>query len=350
MGGDKWWHVTASGIVGGVCCVYAGQPFDTVKVRLQTQPVADAAQRVFKGPLDCFIKSVRNEGVRALYKGSSAALASVVVENAVLFTANGFIKQSFLALGLGNGRGELSLGQTAIAGGLAGVFSSTAICPAEVIKCNLQVQMSAARTAIAPASFSAPALTTSPVLKAAAKQAGRFLPGLPSLSRNAALAVSSACVPANIVTPTAATGPVDLARLIVRRDGVRGLFKGLPSLWARDIPFNFAFLGSYEAFCGLFAWATESDRRALNPLPTLAAGGLAGMAGWSVVFPMDVVKSRTQTGTTGQSTLTVARTILQKEGPRAFYRGWSAAVARAFPANAALLLGYELSHRLFRSA
>ena len=24
MGGDKWWYPTASGVVGGICCVYAG--------------------------------------------------------------------------------------------------------------------------------------------------------------------------------------------------------------------------------------------------------------------------------------------------------------------------------------
>ena len=54
------------------------------------------------------------------------------------------------------------------------------------------------------------------------------------------------------------------------------------------------------------------------------------------------------TGAAGQPVFKVASTILRQEGVRAFYQGWTAAVARAFPANAALLLGFELSHRLFR--
>lgn len=43
--------------------------FDTVKVRLQT---SDATH--FRGPLDCVLQTVRNEGVRGLYKGASPPL------------------------------------------------------------------------------------------------------------------------------------------------------------------------------------------------------------------------------------------------------------------------------------
>jgi len=43
--------------------------FDTIKVRLQTSEHSQ-----FKGPLDCLLKTVRNEGLRALYKGASPPL------------------------------------------------------------------------------------------------------------------------------------------------------------------------------------------------------------------------------------------------------------------------------------
>jgi solute carrier family 25 carnitine/acylcarnitine transporter 20/29 len=46
-----------------------GHSFDTIKVRLQTSPPDR-----FKGPLDCLLKSVRNEGVRSVYKGASPPL------------------------------------------------------------------------------------------------------------------------------------------------------------------------------------------------------------------------------------------------------------------------------------
>lgn len=43
--------------------------FDTIKVRLQTTEKAQ-----FKGPLDCLLQTVRNEGVKGLYKGATPPL------------------------------------------------------------------------------------------------------------------------------------------------------------------------------------------------------------------------------------------------------------------------------------
>lgn len=290
----KWWHSTASGIVGGISCVYAGQPFDTVKVRIQAQ---SAANPLYAGPLDCLRKTVAQGGYRSLYKGSSAALASVVLENAVLFTANSFIKEQIKRFKQ-DPDAELTLAQEALAGGFAGFFSSTAITPAEVIKCRLQVQdrLSSGSVAAAPLRY---------------------------------------------------RGPVDALSKIVRSEGLKGLFSGLPSVWMRDIPFNFVFLGSYEAYCAAAGWAFNKPRNQLGPAELFVCGGLAGVSGWSIVFPMDFVKSKVQTSTTPVSSMQVIRSTLANHGPRAFYQGWSAAVMRAFPANAALLMGVELSRRFF---
>lgn len=57
-----------------------GHPFDTVKVRLQT---TDKAQ--FKGPLDCVLQTVRNEGVRGLYKGASPPLVGWMFMDSMYF-------------------------------------------------------------------------------------------------------------------------------------------------------------------------------------------------------------------------------------------------------------------------
>jgi hypothetical protein len=58
----------------------AGHPFDTIKVRLQT----DHARR-FRGPLDCLTTTVRGEGLRALYKGVTPPLVATGVINSLLF-------------------------------------------------------------------------------------------------------------------------------------------------------------------------------------------------------------------------------------------------------------------------
>ena len=58
--GVEWMNTLkdlTAGTIGGCSGIVAGQPLDTVKVRLQST-------NSFTGPLDCLVKTVRNEGVR----------------------------------------------------------------------------------------------------------------------------------------------------------------------------------------------------------------------------------------------------------------------------------------------
>ena len=43
-----------------------GHPFDTIKVRLQTQSVHNP---MYNGVADCFFKTIKLEGVGGFYKG-----------------------------------------------------------------------------------------------------------------------------------------------------------------------------------------------------------------------------------------------------------------------------------------
>ena len=59
-------------------------PFDTVKVRLQSQP--DRLPLRYLGPIDCFRKSFRDDGgLRSLYRGISAPLVGAALETSSLF-------------------------------------------------------------------------------------------------------------------------------------------------------------------------------------------------------------------------------------------------------------------------
>lgn len=71
---------TLSGVVGSLFCVYVGNPFDTVKTRLQTRPDA------YSGVWNCFVRTARNEGITAFWKGATPAVISAVTENAVVCT------------------------------------------------------------------------------------------------------------------------------------------------------------------------------------------------------------------------------------------------------------------------
>ena len=74
-------------IVGSAACVYTGQPFDTVKVRMQVQP------GVFSNSIECFRKTMLGEGVATLWRGSVPALIGALSENTVAFTINGNLKR-----------------------------------------------------------------------------------------------------------------------------------------------------------------------------------------------------------------------------------------------------------------
>ena len=64
---------TISGTAGGVAICLVGHPFDTLKIRLQTQSVH---KPVYSGLSDCFVKTLRWEGIGGLYKGVGESFLS----------------------------------------------------------------------------------------------------------------------------------------------------------------------------------------------------------------------------------------------------------------------------------
>jgi ornithine carrier protein len=70
---------SAAGVVGK----YIEYPFDTIKVRLQSQP--DTIPLKYKGPLDCFKQSLQRDGFLGIYRGISAPLVGAAVETSTLF-------------------------------------------------------------------------------------------------------------------------------------------------------------------------------------------------------------------------------------------------------------------------
>ncbi|EQC34971.1 hypothetical protein SDRG_07767 [Saprolegnia diclina VS20] len=270
---------TTSGVVGAVFNVYIGLPFDVIKVRLQTQ----SRQPIYRGFADCLAKTVRTESVRSLWKGALPALSSTILENAVLFSANGAIRR--LAFEPST---SLSTLDEALVGSASGFFSAAAITPAEVVKCRLQTYQHAESMGI-----------------------WRCL------------------------------------KTIVHEGGFLGLTAGLPAVMLRDVPFNFCFFGMYDYYTNHFmdALGVES-RRELHPAAVLTAGGLAGATSWTVVFPADVIKSRMQVDA-ALSFRAAVRSVWRLQGLAGFYRGWSSAVMGSFPADGSLFLGVEMTHRLF---
>jgi len=100
------------------------------------------------------------------------------------------------------------------------------------------------------------------------------------------------------------------------------------------------------------------DTLSRRPWAPLVAGAAAGIIGWTVTFPFDVLKTRLQASTITGDTLTsasarprtdmglgllwrTARKMYTESGGRAFYRGLAPTLVRAVPVNMAVFGTFE---------
>ncbi|PFX26366.1 mitochondrial basic amino acids transporter-like [Stylophora pistillata] len=114
-----------AGCLGGWAGIVVGHPFDTVKVRLQTQ-----VSKRYAGTINCFTQIVKHETVFGLYKGMLSPMAGVGLINAIIFGVQGNLSRLL----------EPGLSSQCIAGGVAGAVQSIVCCPMELAKTLVQVQ------------------------------------------------------------------------------------------------------------------------------------------------------------------------------------------------------------------
>uniref|UniRef100_A0A8C9Q723 Mitochondrial carnitine/acylcarnitine carrier protein n=1 Tax=Spermophilus dauricus TaxID=99837 RepID=A0A8C9Q723_SPEDA len=130
------------------------------------------------------------------------------------------------------------------------------------------------------------------------------------------------------------TGTLDCAKKIYQEFGIRGIYKGTVLTLMRDVPASGMFFMTYECVSELSAPRI------------LVAGGIAGIFNWAVAIPPDVLKSRFQTAPPGKypnGFRDVLRELIRDEGITSLYKGFNAVMIRAFPANAACFLGFEVA-------
>lgn len=125
----------SSGVVAGVSSVVVGHPFDTVKVRLQTNQMS---------LVQCIISMARQEGLRGFYKGLLPPVLGEAVTNSVIFGSYGQICRWLCHASKTK---ETTLTHVAVAGAGVGVVCAAVISPAELIKIRLQLQIAAPGTA-----------------------------------------------------------------------------------------------------------------------------------------------------------------------------------------------------------
>ncbi|CAJ0948978.1 unnamed protein product, partial [Ranitomeya imitator] len=277
---------STSGAMGGVACVFSGQPFDTVKVKMQTFP------SLYRGFVDCAVRTYHTEGLRGLYHGTVPALLANGQKMQCCLHAMAFVKILCVISWGCKIRHSLDY-HKATAGSLASVVSSLVLCPTELVKCRMQT--------------------------------------LHEMRVSGHKAVPAKSTSYSIVSD------------IVKTEGVCGLFRGLSSTWLREIPGYFFFFGGYELSSSILNRNSQDQPGALV---VTVSGGVGGAFFWLSVYPVDSVKSRIQVLSLASSGFLISFLhILKTEGLLTLYSGLMPTIVRSFPCNAALFLAYEMTKR-----
>mmetsp|Transcript_41305 Transcript_41305/g.70703 ORF Transcript_41305/g.70703 Transcript_41305/m.70703 type:complete len:295 (-) Transcript_41305:245-1129(-) len=122
-----------SASIGSVACCYTGQPFDTVKVRMQTNPAA------FPSVFFTSRSILTNEGATALWKGAVPTALGMVAENAMAFGVNEALKRTFPDDAKEDPTKRPDLIKPFLMGAITGCCSATVLLPSEVVKAKTQV-------------------------------------------------------------------------------------------------------------------------------------------------------------------------------------------------------------------
>ncbi|KAK9371942.1 mitochondrial carrier domain-containing protein [Lipomyces chichibuensis] len=287
-----------AGGTAGLCEALCCHPLDTIKVRMQlsTRATADGVKRL--GFFGTLISIVRKESVFGLYKGLGAVITGIVPKMAIRFSSFEFFKSVLV---------DKRTNQTSptgifFAGLAAGTTEALLIVnPTDLIKIRLQAQ-----SHVMEGSLEVPKY------------------------RNAAQA----------------------AFTIVREEGVSALYRGVILTALRQATNQAVNFTAYNEIKNQLM-ALQPHYQELPSYQHMCIGLISGALGPMSNAPIDTIKTRMQkeTAIEGESALgrftRIARTLTQKEGFFAFYKGITPRIMRVAPGQAVTFAVYEqVSKRL----
>ncbi|KAK2594160.1 mitochondrial ornithine carrier protein [Conoideocrella luteorostrata] len=291
----------AYGSIAGIVGKYIEYPFDTVKVRLQSQP--DHLPLRYTGPLDCFRQAFKADGFLGLYRGISAPLVGAAAETSSLFLFEKAGREILFNAGLASRERGLSVPALWLTGAFSGVCASFVLTPIELVKCKIQVPVHVEGGA-------APAMR-----------------------------------------------PLAVVRDVFRHEGLRGFWRGQMGTLIREGGGSAAWFGAKETVTSLFyrmkqkSASSRAERETImsQPLPLwqqAVAGASAGVSYNFLFFPADTIKSRMQTiavGTLAQkrSFMDEGVMIWRHYGLRGLYRGCGITCLRSAPSSAFIFMVYD---------
>nr|XP_027077457.1 S-adenosylmethionine carrier 1, chloroplastic/mitochondrial-like [Coffea arabica] len=228
-----------------------------------------------------------------------------------------------------------------IAGGTAGVVVETALYPIDTIKTRLQAAQGGGKINLRGL-YSGLTGNLAGVLPASAVFVGVYEPtkqkllklfpekfsAVAHLTAGAigGIAASLIRVPTEVVKQRMQTrqfaSPPDAVRLIISKEGFRGLYAGYKSFLLRDLPFDAIQFCIYEQLRIGYKMAAKRD---LNDPENAAIGAFAGALTGAITTPLDVIKTRLMVqGSTNQyrGVFDCVQAIVREEGPPALLKGF----------------------------
>ncbi|KAL7389178.1 hypothetical protein ABVT39_027668 [Epinephelus coioides] len=276
-----------SGSFAGACGVAVGYPLDTVKVRIQTQ-------KQFTGIWQCFVATFSKEGVHGFFKGMSFPVTTISLTSSVVFgTYRNCLQCLSQARGAGFGPNtKLEIFLSGLAGGIA---QTSVMSPGDIVKVRLQCQTES-------------------------KRGGTNMP------------------------KPKYRGPVHCLLSIIKEEGFMGLYRGALPLMLRDGPSYATYFLTYATIC---EWLTDGSKKRPDWSGVMFAGGVAGIVGWTIGTPMDVIKARLQVDGARETRrykgfFHCITETARVEGAGVFFKSLGINCLRAFPVNMVVFVTYEV--------
>ncbi|KAM9363363.1 mitochondrial brown fat uncoupling protein 1 [Symphorus nematophorus] len=257
-------------------------PLDTAKVRLQIQGEKKAMEGIrYRGVFGTISTMIRTEGPKSLYNGLVAGLQRQLCFASIRIGLYDNVKSFYTG-----GKDNPGILVRILAGCTTGAMAVSFAQPTDVVKVRFQAQMN-----------------------------------LDGVARRY-------------------SGTMQAYKHIFQNEGIRGLWKGtLPNI-TRNALVNCTELVTYD----LIKEAILRHRLMSDNLPChfVSAFG-AGFVTTVIASPVDVVKTRYMNSPPGQykSAINCAWTMLTKEGPTAFYKGFVPSFLRLGSWNVVMFVSFE---------
>lgn len=299
LGGTTALKFLAAGGVAGAVSRTSTAPFDRLKVFLITRPPdlggtslhPEASVRGAKAIMSAIARIYAEGGIAAFWVGNGLSVAKIFPESAIKFLTYEASKR-FFARYVDNVEDVREISGTSrfLSGGLGGITSQLSIYPVETLKTQMMSSTEIPKRSLASA-----------------------------------------------------------AKQVWTLGGLKAYYRGLGVGLVGVFPYSAIDMSTFEALKLAYLRSTSKDEPGM--LALLAFGSISGSVGATMVYPLNLVRTRLQaSGSSGHPERytgigDVVRKTYARDGWRGFYRGLVPTLAKVIPSVSISYMVYEQSKR-----